>query len=738
MEERERNEKSKEKKTAAVLLAASVAVTSGITAFAIPSTNPETNGNKTAYDSWKVQWDTEKQDYTDVSITPGKDESQMNFAWYVAQADAGKTAQVKIATNQDMSDGKVFKESGSLSIHVTTENGSGSTTYTKSAHVTVTGLTENTTYYYQVSNDGSSWSEAEKLVTGDTSAYTMLYVGDPQIGSSGSAAHDAFNWNETLNAALEQNSDVGFILSAGDQTEKSAQNADENKDVEVEYAGYLSADALQNIPVATAIGNHEASGAYYGYHFYNPNESDLGSTTAGGDYYFSYGKTLFIVLNSNNTNQEEHRQLMQQAIDSDKDATFRIVMFHHDIYGAGQPHANSDGAQLRTVFAPLMDEFNIDVCLTGHDHSYSRTYQILDGVAIDYDVTDGGTVTDPQGTLYMTANSASGSKYYDTVKTQQYFISNMSQQALPTYSVIKMTDSSFTISTYAVNAGGSVTDTGDTLTIVKNADKDSLLSLINDAQEKVDGTDPATVTSSSLTALQQALDAANTLLKTSEDGKDESNVWNPANEGDATDAEGYDNPTQSPEPDQIPDKTQDSLQGQISQQDLNDTYTALLTAMNGLTQRGDATELNATIDEAQKLLDSVQVGSAEGQVAEKDYQTLKTAIETAKAVAASTDADAADMEQAIKDLQAAEDAFRAAIIVEDSSSNKPEESVKPDNDNTDNSQNDTSDNTTSDTDDTQSVPQTGDTSRTVGILVTVCLLAAGTATTLVWRRRRAE
>lgn len=735
----------KAKKTAAVLLAASVAVTSGITAFAIPSTNPETNGNKTAYDSWKVQWDTEKQDYTDVSITPGKDESQMNFAWYVAQADAGKTAQVKIATNQDMSDGKVFKESGSLSIHVTTENGSGSTTYTKSAHVTVTGLTESTTYYYQVSNDGSSWSEAEKLVTGDTSAYTMLYVGDPQIGSSGNAAHDAFNWNETLNAALEQNSDLDFILSAGDQTEKSSQNANENKDVEVEYAGYLSADALQNIPVATAIGNHEASGAYYGYHFYNPNESDLGSTAAGGDYYFSYGKTLFIVLNSNNTNQEEHRQLMQQAIDSDKDATFRIVMFHHDIYGAGQPHANSDGAQLRTVFAPLMDEFNIDVCLTGHDHSYSRTYQILDGVAIDYGVTDGGTVTDPQGTLYMTANSASGSKYYETVKTQQYFISNMSQQALPTYSVIKMTDSSFTISTYAVNAGGTVTDTGDTLTIVKNADKDSLLSLINDAQDKVDGTDPTTVTSSSLTALQQALDKANTLLKTSEDGKDESNVWNPANEGDATGAEGYDNPTQSPEPDQIPDKTQDSLQGQISQQELTDTYTALLTAMNGLTQRGDATELNATIDEAQKLLDSVQVGSAEGQVAEKDYQTLKTAIETAEAVAASTDADAAAMEQAIKDLEAAEETFRAAVIKDDASTQKPDDSTTPDGnqsqtgDHTDNSQNDTNNSTPSDTDNnTDSVPQTGDTSRTVGILVTVCLLAAGTATTLVWRRRRSE
>ena len=51
----------------------------------------------------------------------------------------------------------------------------------------------------------------------------------------------------------------------------------------------------------------------------------------------------------------------------------------HDIYGAGAPHANTDGANLRILFAPLMDEFDIDVCLTGHDHSYARTFQILDG-----------------------------------------------------------------------------------------------------------------------------------------------------------------------------------------------------------------------------------------------------------------------------------------------------------------------------------------------------------------------
>ena len=31
----------------------------------------------------------------------------------------------------------------------------------------------------------------------------------------------------------------------------------------------------------------------------------------------------------------------------------------------------------------LMDEFDIDVCLTGHDHTYSRSYQVQDGNVID-------------------------------------------------------------------------------------------------------------------------------------------------------------------------------------------------------------------------------------------------------------------------------------------------------------------------------------------------------------------
>lgn len=48
----------------------------------------------------------------------------------------------------------------------------------------------------------------------------------------------------------------------------------------------------------------------------------------------------------------------------------------------------------------------------------------------------------------MTANSSSGSKYYDLVPRMQSYIANRWQEDVPTYSVIDVTDNTFTINTY--------------------------------------------------------------------------------------------------------------------------------------------------------------------------------------------------------------------------------------------------------------------------------------------------
>ena len=79
------------------------------------------------------------------------------------------------------------------------------------------------------------------------------------------------------------------------------------------------------------------------------------------------------------------------------------------------------------------------------------------------------SVTDPEGTLYMTANSASGSKYYELINTQQDYIANRSQNWLPSYSVINMSSNAFRITTYQITDAGNVETIDDTFTIYKTA-----------------------------------------------------------------------------------------------------------------------------------------------------------------------------------------------------------------------------------------------------------------------------
>lgn len=81
--------------------------------------------------------------------------------------------------------------------------------------------------------------------------------------------------------------------------------------------------------------------------------------------------------------------------------------------------------------------------------------------------TTGNTVVNPKGTLYMTANSASGSKFYELIPTQQDYIAERSQNWLPSYSVIDMDSDSFSITTYQITAEGKVEAIDDTFTIQK-------------------------------------------------------------------------------------------------------------------------------------------------------------------------------------------------------------------------------------------------------------------------------
>ena len=68
----------------------------------------------------------------------------------------------------------------------------------------------------------------------------------------------------------------------------------------------------------------------------------------------------------------------------------------------------------------------------------------------------------------MTANSASGSKYYELLSTQQDYVAALSQNWLPSYSVITMTADPFSIDTYQITDDGKAEAIDDTFTIQKS------------------------------------------------------------------------------------------------------------------------------------------------------------------------------------------------------------------------------------------------------------------------------
>ena len=499
-----------------------------------------TVGGSAEWTAWTEEWNTVATDYTQVSLTPGEDETELNFAWYSLDNGSAATPVVHFGTDRN----RLQSYTGTAGDVDTSLTDGVAYHYN---HVTVTGLEPNTTYYYTVEKNGVQ-TEVETYETQSFDTVKMLYVGDPQIGASKgqpqggetlaaesgaantAARNDAFGWNRTLEAALAQDPDVSFIISAGDQVNKTGQAKEE------EYAGYLSPDVLAGLPVATTIGNHDSLNADYMYHFNNPNATEYGATQAGGDYYYSYGNGLFIVLNTNNYNVAEHEQAIQEAIASDPNAAWRIVTIHQDIYGSGLDHSDTDGMILRTQLTPIFDEYDIDVVLQGHDHTYSRSkllygdgqthgayeFQLnADGSDYDWDhaydinastqiplypedgdtagqallndfqadnhcytieTTVGNTVVDPNGTLYMTANSASGSKYYELISAQQDYIAERSQNWLPSWSVITLSEDSFSIDTYQLTADGQTEKIDETFTIRKTGDSESLTAPLTRAQ----------------------------------------------------------------------------------------------------------------------------------------------------------------------------------------------------------------------------------------------------------------
>ena len=564
-----------------LLLTASVGVTPVMQSFAAPAADGMTKASQTAqaadgtYEKWEAEWNSSvKNDWTQISLTPGSDSTELNFAWYSLASEG--TSKLKIGEGRQMKNAKVY-----TAVQQDATQSKDGVAY-KSNKVTAKGLKANTTYYYCYQVNGV-YTTPVKYQTQSTDAFSFIFVGDPQIGSSNalkgedteefyqaqseSVCNDSFNWENTLNAAMDKTNDqAAFVLSAGDQIQTTKKKSP-NKAAwvsEIEYAGYLSPDVLQSLPVATTVGNHDADNENYTYHFNTPNNSELGSNgVVGGDYWFRYGNVLFMMLNTQDTNTAEHKQFMEKAIAANKDCTWKVVTLHQDIYGSAEHSNEPEITNLRYTLVPYFEEFDVDVVLTGHDHAYSRSKILkggtktveytddefdeqlekdidIDGLVdlpdpvtvapgnISSDTSDSAEqkfleylkavmdktavrketvykdqVINPDGILYITANSSSGSKYYDLTARQQSYIAARWQEDVPTYSVIDVTEDTFTINTYRTDTNEKI----DSTYSIKKVDTSSVKTQMKKATVTISGVKSSATGKAIVTYKQSAVSA---------------------------------------------------------------------------------------------------------------------------------------------------------------------------------------------------------------------------------------
>lgn len=406
---------------------------------------------------------------TDIALTPGSDPTQLNFAWYCGSSTT--SSEVQVALKSDMT-GSTFPIDKAVKFNGTSTAGNEGHFSNK---VTATGFKESTAYVYRL-GDGTNWSEVNNYTTRSTSQYSVLVAGDPQIGASGSVASDGAGWVNTMNKATSQFPNASFLLSVGDQVNNGKEvtaNTAGSLVNESEYTQYFLPTQFTSLPIAAIPGNHETYGDGHMSHFNVPNMSTTYGTvaasgpvigTTGGDYYFTYGNTLYMMLNSNNVSEDGHMAFMKSAIAANPNVKWKVVSMHHSIYSSAEHQTDEDIITRRNILPAMFDTLGIDVVLDGHDHCYTRTYQMLGGVAQPTTLDANKAAINPKGTLYMTLNSASGSKYYDLLSPDRnYFEAIKDQLKVPTFSLMSITNNDLTISTYRTDTMAQT----DTYTIAK-------------------------------------------------------------------------------------------------------------------------------------------------------------------------------------------------------------------------------------------------------------------------------
>ncbi|GAA5224733.1 purple acid phosphatase family protein [Membranihabitans marinus] len=317
----------------------------------------------------------------------------VSVTWRVPMAVNEGVIQYGPAIPNPVVDLSIF-ESKEADMRIDTVEYNGVTLITKNFRVKIDGLTPGIKYMYRVGNPEDGWSEwiqFDLAVDHPDSSFTFIYLGDPQ-----NDLHS--QWSRVLRQAYATVPHAKFLLYAGDLVNKGYND--------VEWGDWYKAGGFihRTVPSIMTPGNHEYTNVIlsplWRTHFTLPENGPEGEEALyGACYYIDYPSVRVISLDGEQIDEDPELRLAQvewlEAVLEETKQPWTILTLHYPFYST---KPNRDNPKLRKAFKPILDKYNVDLVLQGHDHGYGRGMLDEKGPG-------------NEGTMYVV--SVSGPKMYD-------------------------------------------------------------------------------------------------------------------------------------------------------------------------------------------------------------------------------------------------------------------------------------------------------------------------------------
>ena len=251
--------------------------------------------------------------------------------------------------------------------------------------VRLEGLSPATEYFYKVQAGASQVGDSSNHFYTAPEAGSEGHVRVWAIGDSGSANSNARAVRDAYrNLDGSGRTDVWLML--GDNAYDNGTDSQYQRAVFDMYPEFLKSTVLWS-----TLGNHDGhtadsatqSGPYYDI-FDLPTEGEAGGVPSGTEAYYSfdYANIHFICLESYETDRSTSGA-MYRWLESDLAANtqpWTIAFWHHPPYSKGSHDSDTDSREtdMRRNFNPLLEQYGVDLVLSGHSHSYERSY-LIDG-----------------------------------------------------------------------------------------------------------------------------------------------------------------------------------------------------------------------------------------------------------------------------------------------------------------------------------------------------------------------